>query len=537
MFMGTEMSSKTSSSTFSIRLIGILAVACLCAGAIIVVFAAQAYGQVYAGRIFLGLDVHDVSLGGLTIDEAAVALAAEFPSPALLPLRMRDGERTWDRTWADAGIHLDPGTTARLAYQVGRDGSMIEQWTTRLQSLVFGYSLSPVVVLPDPAEARTALEALNQEVAIPPVNATLYIQPEAVIPVPGKAGQELDIEAIIASLPYAVGVGSKGLVMELLTRPVDPPIPDPRAAQTQAETLLAQPFTLATDDPLTDFEGTWSVEPAILADWLMVQPIVAVDPIQSDGSEDNDPDNPDQDGARLILTVREEAVRAYLDTLGSQLTDQVAINVEKTIPVIREAVEAGQLWAEVALIHQAHTYIVQPGDTLMSVAHAHGFPVWRLTEANPQIEPGELWPDQQIVIPSVDVLFPLPVTTERRIVVDISEQHLTVYEGDTPVYGFRASTGIASSPTIPGVFQILSKEKEAYASSWDLWMPHFMGIYRTGPDFTNGIHGLPTLSNGTRLWEGYLGSPVSYGCVVIGLSEAAQLYDWTELGTLVVIQE
>jgi hypothetical protein len=48
---------------------------------------------------------------------------------------------------------------------------------------------------------------------------------------------------------------------------------------------------------------------------------------------------------------------------------------------------------------------------------------------------------------------------------------------------------------------------------------------------------LPTLSNGVRLWEGYLGHPVSYGCIVIGLDEAAVLYEWTELGTLVVIQE
>jgi lipoprotein-anchoring transpeptidase ErfK/SrfK len=171
------------------------------------------------------------------------------------------------------------------------------------------------------------------------------------------------------------------------------------------------------------------------------------------------------------------------------------------------------------------------------VARGHGFPVWRLTEANPGIEPGELRPGQQILIPSVDVLFPLPPVTGRRIVIDISDQHLSAYEGETPVFDFVCSTGIASSPTITGTFQVLSKEEEAYASSWDLWMPHFIGIYRSGPDFTNGIHALPTLSSGVRLWEGYLGRPVSYGCIVIGLDEAAALYDWAELGTLVVIQD
>jgi lipoprotein-anchoring transpeptidase ErfK/SrfK len=173
----------------------------------------------------------------------------------------------------------------------------------------------------------------------------------------------------------------------------------------------------------------------------------------------------------------------------------------------------------------------------MSVAYAHGFPIWRLEQVNPDIEPHQLHPGQIITIPSVDVLFPLPLITDRRIVVDLSDQRLYAYQNDALVYDFIASTGVASSPTIPGVFQILSKEEEAYASSWDLWMPHFMGIYRTGPDFTNGIHALPTLSNGTRLWEGVLGRPVSYGCIVLGLEEAETLYRWAELGTWVTIQE
>jgi lipoprotein-anchoring transpeptidase ErfK/SrfK len=84
---------------------------------------------------------------------------------------------------------------------------------------------------------------------------------------------------------------------------------------------------------------------------------------------------------------------------------------------------------------------------------------------------------------------------------------------------------------------VLSKEENAYASSWDLWMPHFLGIYRSGPDFTNGIHALPTLSSGVRLWEGHLGRPVSYGCIVVGVDEAATLYEWAELGMLVVIRD
>jgi lipoprotein-anchoring transpeptidase ErfK/SrfK len=174
---------------------------------------------------------------------------------------------------------------------------------------------------------------------------------------------------------------------------------------------------------------------------------------------------------------------------------------------------------------------------MMSLARHYGFPVWRLVEANPGIEARSLRPGQELVIPTIDVLFPEPLIMERQIVVDLSEQHLRAYDGDVLVYDFIASTGIDSSPTMPGTFQVLSKEEEAYASNWDLRMPHFIGVYYSAPGFVNGIHGLPTLSSGARLWDGYLGRPVSYGCIVIGLEEAAALYQWAQLGTLVRIEE
>jgi lipoprotein-anchoring transpeptidase ErfK/SrfK len=531
------MATRPKFRTAWIPLIGILAVVALCVGVGGLALASRAYGQRYAGRIYPGVSVYGVKLGGLTVDEATAALQTTLPDPSTLSLTLRDGERAWSRSWADLGLRLDPSATARVAYRVGRGDGSTQQPVDQLEALLFGWPLSPVVLLPHTAEAAAALEALAPEVLVPPVNASLIIRPEGVTPVPPQAGRALDVEATIAVLPHAVGAGAEGMVMELLTHPVQPPIADSAPALAHVEALLAQPFTLVADDPLTRFSATWFVEPQIVASWLVVQPAEpSGDPMPS-GAPVDAPEGANTDEAYLLITVQEEAIRAYLDDLGSQLTEAIAIHVDRTVPAVRAAVETGEGQAAVALTHLPRTYTVQPGDTLMSVAQAHGFPVWRLTEANPTIEPGALQPGQPIVIPSIDVLFPLPLITGRHILIDISDQRLYAYEGETLVYNLIASTGIDSSPTITGTFQILSKEENAYASSWDLWMPHFMGIYRSGPDFTNGIHALPTLSSGVRLWEGYLGSPVSYGCIVIGLDEATALYDWTELGTLVVIRD
>jgi lipoprotein-anchoring transpeptidase ErfK/SrfK len=122
----------------------------------------------------------------------------------------------------------------------------------------------------------------------------------------------------------------------------------------------------------------------------------------------------------------------------------------------------------------------------------------------------------------------------KYILVDISEQHMYVYEGDTLVYSFVASTGM-NNATAVGNFSVLEKIPNAYGATWNIWMPSWLGIYWAG-GLQNGIHALPILPNGSTLWAGYLGVPISYGCVVLGSYEAQLLYDWADVGTPVEIR-
>ena len=122
----------------------------------------------------------------------------------------------------------------------------------------------------------------------------------------------------------------------------------------------------------------------------------------------------------------------------------------------------------------------------------------------------------------------------KYILVDISEQHMYVYEGDALIYSFVASTGIQNSTRV-GTFAVQSKIPNAYGATWNIWMPNWLGIYWSG-SLENGIHALPILPNGATLWEGFLGRPVSYGCVVLGTYESQLLYEWAEIGTPVQIQ-
>lgn len=138
-------------------------------------------------------------------------------------------------------------------------------------------------------------------------------------------------------------------------------------------------------------------------------------------------------------------------------------------------------------------------------------------------------------LPATPIPTPQPVA-QKRVVVDISDQRTYAYEGDTQVFNFIVSTGEPGRDTAIGEFEILDKIPMAYASTWNLDMPLWLGIYWSGP-LENGFHAVPTQrATGVTMWEGYLGQRVSYGCIVLSMKDAALLYNWVDVGTPVSIR-
>ncbi|MGD9100238.1 MAG: LysM peptidoglycan-binding domain-containing protein [Anaerolineae bacterium] len=185
------------------------------------------------------------------------------------------------------------------------------------------------------------------------------------------------------------------------------------------------------------------------------------------------------------------------------------------------------------------TYVVRSGDTLSQIARQFGLSLTALARLNGITNPALIHPGQVLRLSDAAPFdqahgMPLSSNGDKRIEVNLSQQHLYAYEGERLVYSFVASSGVASSPTRSGEFRVQSKLPRAYGSAWGIWMPYWLGIYWAGP-VENGIHALPVLSNGQTLWAGYLGRPVSYGCIVLGTFEAQLLYEWAEIGTPVSI--
>jgi len=182
------------------------------------------------------------------------------------------------------------------------------------------------------------------------------------------------------------------------------------------------------------------------------------------------------------------------------------------------------------------TYIVRPGDTLSAIALRFGTSAFELARLNGIVNPSLIYVGQELRLTGAAPAAPPPSSGgAKHIVIYISQQHLYAYEGERLVYSFVCSTGRVPYYTRSGEFAVQSKIPNAYGSTWGIWMPHWLGIYWAGGT-ENGIHALPIMQNGQTLWAGYLGRPISYGCIVLGTYNAQLLYNWAEIGTPVTIR-
>jgi lipoprotein-anchoring transpeptidase ErfK/SrfK len=111
----------------------------------------------------------------------------------------------------------------------------------------------------------------------------------------------------------------------------------------------------------------------------------------------------------------------------------------------------------------------------------------------------------------------------RWIDVNLSQQMVYAYEGDVVVNSFVVSTGVAGTPTVIGRYKIYVKNRMQDMSGPGYYLhdvPYVMFFYG---DY--GLHG--------TYWHNNFGVPMSRGCVNLTIDDAAWLFSWASVGTVV----
>ncbi len=467
------------------------------------------------GRVLPGVTAMGVPLNGRTTAEAAAALQAQWDEQTIT---LRHGDLTWPVDPAALGMTLDATATAEAAASKGRSAADLRGLLLDREAW---FTVQPVWAF-DPVAAHRTLAELAPQLAVPPVDATVTVVagPAGNVraeTVPAVEGRELDVDATLVTLAAdPAGVLQTGQ-LALTTRPVPAAVTDVSAAVAEANAMLATTVTLEAYDPVRDERFAWPVEPAVWSEWLRL----AVDPTAADP---------------FTWTLDRQIGVAYLDTLETQMGEGRFFAEDEALAALSEAIQTGTPTAGAQIHYPERRHVVQSGETLSSIGYDYGIPYPWIQQLNPGIE--ALSVGQEIAIPAADALLPLPAVAHKRIIVSISEQRTWVYENGELKWDWPSSTGISTSPTAPGVFQIQSHDPNAYAAIWDLWMPMFLGIYRPVPtsDFMNGFHGFPTRGSSQLLWTGDLGRPVTYGCILLSTENATLLYEWAEDGVVVEVR-
>lgn len=125
--------------------------------------------------------------------------------------------------------------------------------------------------------------------------------------------------------------------------------------------------------------------------------------------------------------------------------------------------------------------------------------------------------------------------SDKRIVVDLSEQILYAYDSDSLFMTALVSTGLKDTPTPRGTFSVFKKTPSRYMQGplpgvseqvydlpgvpWDLYFTKDGAV----------IHG--------TYWHDHFGRPWSHGCVNLSPQDAKKLYMWADLNVKVIVQD
>lgn len=109
--------------------------------------------------------------------------------------------------------------------------------------------------------------------------------------------------------------------------------------------------------------------------------------------------------------------------------------------------------------------------------------------------------------------------------IDLSAQMLYAYDGDTLVNSFVVSTGTSLHPTVTGTFAVYVKYRYSDMSGPGYYLPDvpYTMYFYSG----YGIHG--------TYWHSNFGTPMSHGCVNMRTSDAGWLFDFSVVGTPVIV--
>ncbi len=437
-----------------------------------------AYGQALKGKIYPGVTIAGIDLGGLSFEEAKAKLAEEVIAEEMRGITLEAFGKELRPSLGDLGVTIDVTGSIGLAFRVGRNNALVEQFA--IPSLGRNFSI-PLIIQDDPAVRAEYFETLNRYYGSPAIDANLLYDHGAVFVQPSKPGYTVVRQDFTSEILEAAR-RLEPFHMALTTAVVQPSITEKDLAptKTKVEQMIADPLTL------TYQHRRYTVQTERIASWMTA-------PGSDDGS-----------AAAISSSLDPKKVGAYLDELNADIGVAPKPALRYDAPFHGEYAWKNQegkgIW------HQ---------ETIETITTA-------LNGDSPKIA--------ELVVGAIDPVFTeatvtAPHPTGKSIAVDLQKQTLFAFEDGKLIFWTRASTGRWPYSTPTGEWKIYGKTAKQVMAGPGYRLPNVKWVLPYNGDYT--LHG--------TYWHTKFGQPMSHGCTNLSEADAKWVYDWATVGVPVTI--
>ncbi len=445
------------------------------------------YQNSYAGKIYKNVTVAGIDVSGKSKKQAEALLDKKFDAVLSRDIKFQAGEKQVSAKLSDTGINFDIESSVSNAYAVGRSNHFLPQLYASAQTTVKNYQLVVPIVI-DSTKLNFFITDKLPGLSVAPVDASISISNGTVNILEGVNGQTINTSNLAADLSKLTsqGVSNPVIVLHVISTPPAVTATDLFASKQQIEQTIAKKITLNYES------ASFTPSASEISKWLNFS--VSGEQGKIDISENSIKTYLSQIAKSFEIAKKDRKINASDGTVLEEGVQGKYLDKNKASQSIKNFLISNQSTIAIELA----TYTEDPKE--VRVFPAEG------------IIPGK-YPG-------------------KYIDVDLTQQKLCRIDGNSVLDCFIISSGKPSMPTPVGTRYIENKSPKQWSAKYSLWMPWWQSL---GGGY--GIHELPEWPNGYKEGEAHLGTPVSHGCVRLGIGAAETVYNWTEVGMPVYIHK
>jgi len=450
------------------------------------------YEKVYAEKIFPGVKIADLEAGGQTQKELAILVNALAEKLKNQHLNIVTDDNVLTPTLSELGINFDKNKILEEAYQIGRDKPIWERFKEELQAVIFSeeITLSPEI---DQDKINEYFKN-NTDYIKEAKNASFKVENGKVITVLSENGSTVDVNNFSTNLLNNIQDNQINRPIILATISSKPQVSENKISKIipQVEAIVCTPLILVYNNK------SYSADSETIASWVT---------LETDKKGD------------LAVGFSDDKIKEFTSPIIQKINQK---SIDKKINAsTNEVIEEGRDGLEV----NEENLLAQIKATLNNIGSSEEGRTLAIEVTTEEREEKKVEPEDVPQEGGTAGLY-----AGKYLEVNLSDQKLYAFDGTNSAGAYTVSTGKWSTPTPTGTRYIESKSDRAYSSKYDLYMPFWNSI---GGGY--GIHELPEWASGYKEGTSHLGTPVSHGCIRLGIGSAEFIYNWAPIGTPVYI--